>query len=71
MGFEKGVVHTLELLLDEYAQTRQHMRELTELVQLCINQIDNFVNIGQGMQRKLDQIARDKEQGEAHGDNTQ
>lgn len=62
MGYEKGVVHTLELALDEMADLRLHMRELTELVGRCIEQIDRFVQIGDGLQRRIDEIKRVEDQ---------
>lgn len=58
-GFEKGVVTTVEQLLDEFATHRQHMRELTTLVSQCIDQIERFIAIGDGMKRDIDKIKRE------------
>lgn len=70
MGFERGVVHTLELLLDEHVQTRNQMRQLAELQNDTIDQVGKFLTMGEGIRRKVDQMQRDKDQGEAidHGD---
>ena len=62
LGFEKGVVSTLELLLDEFAGYRQHMRELTDLTARCIDQIDRFVTVGDKLKREIDEIKREGKQ---------
>jgi hypothetical protein len=61
-GFEKGVVHTLELLLDEYAGHRQHMRELTDIAARCIENIDRFLVVGESLQKEIQKIRREREQ---------
>lgn len=61
-GFEKGVVLTVEQLLDEFAGYRQHMRELTDLVAQCVDQIEKFIAIGDGMKRDIDKIKREGKQ---------
>src|SRR5215467_3882593 len=57
-GFERGVVITLEQLLDEFAGYRQHMRELTDLTAQCVDQIDKFITIGDGLKRDIENIKR-------------
>ena len=49
-GFERGVVTTLEQMLDEHAEMKQHIRELAELTTLCINQVEQMIRINSGMQ---------------------
>jgi hypothetical protein len=68
-GYENGVVMTLEALLDEYAQTRQHLRELTALVDKCIDQTSLMVRVGESTTQAIEQIKRDRDQGEGldHG----
>lgn len=61
-GFEKGVVYTLELLLDELAGYRQHLKELTDLTAQCIDQIDKFVSIGDGLKQDIEKIKREGKQ---------
>ena len=68
MGFEKGVVHTLELFMEEYSQHRQHMRELTELVSQCIDQVEKMVHVSSAMSETMQQIRRDAERGDEHGE---
>ena len=62
LGFEKGVVVTLEHLLDEQAGMRQTLREMAELLSTCINQVERMVNAGSAMAEKLKQMERDSEQ---------
>lgn len=65
-GMEEGTARTLAALLDEYAEHRQHMRELTELVDKCIDHVDRMVYVGSEMYKRMEQIKRDREQGEQH-----
>ena len=68
LGFEKGVVHTLELFLEEFAGHRQHMRELTELVAQCVDEVEKLIHVGVSLRLKVEQIKRDHEQGNEHGE---
>ena len=68
LGFEKGVVATLELILDEFAGDRQHLREMTELLDHCIDLITKLQVVGDQMTKRMDQIKRDQA-GEADLDN--
>lgn len=61
-GFEQGTVVTFEQLLDEYVQHRQHIRELTRLVSQCIEQIERFLAVGEGLRREIETIKRVGEQ---------
>jgi uncharacterized protein Yka (UPF0111/DUF47 family) len=63
-GFEKGVVASLEQLLDEYAETRQHMRELTELVSKCVDEVQKMIYVGDGLRRSITEIKRVQDQGD-------
>jgi len=63
MGFEKGVVHTLELALEELSQQRQYIRELTELQNQLADRLGDFLKIGEKMVGKITQLERDQEQG--------
>lgn len=67
-GFERGVVATLEVMMDEMAELRQHMRQAVELVDQCIEQIDKLANVGDQMRNVLQQMRRDRQQGDEHGD---
>ena len=59
-GFEQGVVTTLEQFLDEFAEYRQHQRELVELVNKCVDQLAIFNAINDGMIREIDRIKRER-----------
>jgi hypothetical protein len=63
MGFEKGVVHTLELALEELSQLRQHLHACVEIQSQLVDQVNRFISIGDVMSKKIDQLKRDKEQG--------
>ncbi len=64
-GFERGIVVTFTALLDEYAEHRQHMRDLTELCARCVDEIEKMVSVGSEIKQKLDQLKRERDQGEA------
>jgi hypothetical protein len=64
-GFERGVVVTLNALLDEFAEHRQHMRELTELLVTCVDQVGSMIQAGTLMRDALEQIKRDRTTGES------
>jgi len=63
-GFEQGMVHTVERLLDEYAQTRQNLRELVSLVDKCIEEVSKMVQIGTAMRTQIEQLKRTREEGD-------
>lgn len=68
-GFENGMVNTLEALLDEYAQTRQHLRTLTTLLDQCIDLQGSLMRIGESTTQAIDALRREQDQGNAidHG----
>ncbi|HEY4383565.1 MAG TPA: hypothetical protein VGN34_03685 [Ktedonobacteraceae bacterium] len=70
LGFDQGVVITLEALLDEFASYRQNMRDMADLLSMCINQVETMVAVGTGMQNNLKEIIHKLDQGDAidHGD---
>jgi hypothetical protein len=57
-GFERAVVHTLEALLEERVQEREHFRELTELVAQCVDQVSKMIHVGDAMKRDIERINR-------------
>lgn len=70
MGFEKGVVHTLELLLDEWAAQRDNMRAVVELVQIMSSNIEKMVHVGEHTKAQIEELKRRRDQGDAvdHGE---
>lgn len=68
LGFEKGVVQSLERLLDDYAETRQYLREITELLSKVIDQYHALVQVGDGLRRSIDEVRRVQQQGDQHGE---
>ena len=61
LGFEMGVVTTLERLLDEYATHRQQLRELTQLVDRCIDEVSKMVSVGSSMREQIDRLKRERD----------
>ena len=49
MGFEQGVVHTLEAALEEFSVMRQNMRSLAEMMDMCVKQTETMIKIGTGL----------------------
>jgi hypothetical protein len=64
LGYDKGVVATLEAVLEERVQEREQMRELVQLVSQCIDQVEKMISVGTGMHSRLDAIKRTGEQDE-------
>jgi hypothetical protein len=59
MGFEKGVVHTLELALEQQVEMQQNLRAITELVDMCIKELEKLIAIGGQMKQTVDRLHRD------------
>jgi hypothetical protein len=66
MGFEKGVVHTLELMLDAQVELRQHILAVTELCDKCIDELGKLIHVGGEMRKVIDTIKRERQQGDEH-----
>lgn len=67
MGFEQGVVTTLEHLLDEFAAHRQYLRELSELQSTCMDTMAQFIQISEAMKHRLETLRRTQDD-EANGE---
>lgn len=69
LGFENGVVTTLEAMIDEHVQDRQSMRDMAQLLDQCIDQVTNMISVGGEMQKKMIELKRARDQGDAidHG----
>lgn len=59
MGFERGVVHTLELALEQQSEMHGHIRQMSELITTCIEQVEKMVVVGDHMRQTVDQLRRD------------
>lgn len=64
LGFEQGVVTTLELMLDEHTQDRQHIREMASLLDRCIDEVTKMIGVGEAMKKNMEQIKRDRDRGD-------
>jgi cell division protein ZapA (FtsZ GTPase activity inhibitor) len=65
-GFDRGVVMTLELFMDEFAEMRQHMRELADLQSTCMDTMSQFIQISEAMKQRLEALRRTQDD-EARG----
>ena len=70
MGFERGTIYTLELLLDEFAAHRENMRDMTELLAQCIDNVAKMVHVGEHAKAQIEELKRRRDQGDAidHGE---
>lgn len=59
-GFEQGIVTTLEQFLEEFAEYRQHQRELVEMVNKLIDQLAMHNAIKDGIIREIDRMKRER-----------
>jgi len=63
-GFENGVVYTLEQLLDEHTQDRQHLREMASLLNQCMDHLNKMMAVGTSITQELDRMKRERDQGD-------
>lgn len=61
-GFERGVITILERMCDERAGDRNTMRDVVELINQCIENVDKMVNVGDAMGAKLKEVERREQQ---------
>lgn len=59
-GFEQGIVTTIEQFLEEFAEYRQHQRELVEMVNKLIDQLAMHNAIKDGIIREIDRMKRER-----------
>ena len=59
MGFEKGMVHTMELMLEQQVEMQQNLRTTVELVDRCMDELGKLIAIGGQMKQTVDQMHRD------------
>lgn len=58
MGFEKGIVWILEQALEEFAEYRQHIKQVVELQQQMIDNLERLQHVGVSMQHHIARINR-------------
>jgi len=54
MGYEKGMVHTVELLLEELSAIRLTQREITEMMSAVINHFGQLTMVTDRMKEKVE-----------------
>ena len=62
LGFERGMTVSLELALEDLSELRMHMQQLTELQVQCMDLIDKFMTISDGMKQSIDVMRRGREE---------
>jgi methyl-accepting chemotaxis protein len=67
MGFERGVVHSLETAIEEINALRGNMRDAAEVISNMVDQMDRFLNISDGIQSKLNMLERNIKDDEPQG----
>jgi hypothetical protein len=53
MGFERGVVHTLEAAIEEINALRVNMRDAIQVIQAMTDNIGNMIQVGTGLQQRI------------------
>jgi hypothetical protein len=66
-GFERGVVHTLELALEDLSALRANLRDATEVIQLMADNVEQFLKISEGLRTQLEMVRRRPQQDEPDG----
>jgi hypothetical protein len=67
MGFGRGVVHTLELALEDLSALRGNLRDAAETMQLMVNELEKFMKVATTMGQRIDEIRRRQQQDEPDG----
>lgn len=66
-GFERGVVYTLELALEDMSALRANLRDAAEAMQLMVDELGKFMQIATTMSQRIDEIRRRQQQDEPDG----
>ena len=65
LGFEQGVVATLETMLEEHSHMKQLVRDMAGLLDRCIDEVVKMTQVGESMKDRVEQLKRDtKPEGE-------
>lgn len=70
-GAQEGIVITLEQMLDEHVQDREHIRELAQMVDRILTHLNELQTVGGELAKRMSELKRAQQQGDAidHGDN--
>ena len=66
-GFERGVVHTLELALEDLSALRSNLQTLVNLTDQNIDTMQQFLAIGDSMKQSIEQLRRNQREGDEDG----
>ena len=69
LGFEQGVVATLEAMLEEHVQDRLNLREMAEMLDRCTDILTTMTQVGDEIRKQLIEMKRinDQEDSIDHG----
>ena len=67
VGFERGVVHSLEAAIEEINALRGNMRDAAEVISNMVDQMDRFLNISSTLQNKIHALERNIKDDEPQG----
>ncbi len=62
LGFENGVVHTLEQMAEEQISHRQDMASLADIQSTVVESLERLNIIHEGVAKQLDEMRRREEQ---------
>lgn len=66
-GYEKGMLITLELLLDEFSVYRHHVRDISEMQNKLIDMTQDLINIGDDMRSKFERLEKQYDETRGNG----
>ena len=67
MGFERGVVHSLEAAIEEINALRGNLRDAAEVMANVVDQLDRFLHISSTLQNKIHALERNTKDDEPQG----
>jgi hypothetical protein len=67
MGFERGVVHSLEATIEEINALRSNLRDAAEVMGNMVEQLERFLHISSTLQNKIHALERNTKDDEPQG----
>ena len=62
LGFEQGVMTTLEMMLEEHSQDRQTMRQMVAILNQCADNVLKMLHVGESMKQQVEELKRNRDQ---------
>jgi hypothetical protein len=67
VGFERGVVHSLEATIEEVSALRSNLRDAAEVMGNMVEQLERFLHISSTLQNKIHALERNTKDDEPQG----